>query len=81
MTLKLSPSSRVVCRLPSELAVAREEPLWEGCCGDEEVEEEEEEEEIYNSKIKKVGSQPLCWKQKINMIYRKKWEYKQKAYP
>lgn len=31
-TLKLSPSSRVVCRLPSELPVAREESLWDGCC-------------------------------------------------
>lgn len=30
-TLKLSPSSRVVCRLPSELPVAREESLWDGC--------------------------------------------------
>lgn len=31
-TLKLSPSSRVVCRLPSELPVAREESLWDRCC-------------------------------------------------
>lgn len=30
-TLKLRPSSRVVCRLPSELPVAREESLWDGC--------------------------------------------------
>lgn len=30
-TLKLSPSSSVVCRLPSELPVAREESLWDGC--------------------------------------------------
>lgn len=28
--LKLSPSSRVVWRLPSELPVARDESLWEG---------------------------------------------------
>lgn len=28
--LKLSPSSRVVCRLPSELPVARDESLWDG---------------------------------------------------
>lgn len=35
-TLKLSPSSRVVCRLPSELPVAREESLWDGCCSQRE---------------------------------------------
>lgn len=29
-TLKLSPSSRVVWRLPSELLVARDESLWDG---------------------------------------------------
>lgn len=29
-TLKLSPSSRVVCKLPSELPVARDESLWDG---------------------------------------------------
>lgn len=29
-TLKLSPSSRVVWRLPSELPVARDESLWDG---------------------------------------------------
>lgn len=28
--LKLSPSSRVVWRLPSELPVARDESLWDG---------------------------------------------------
>jgi len=28
--LKLSPSSRVVWRLPSELPVVREESLWDG---------------------------------------------------
>lgn len=31
-TVKLSPSSSVACRLPSELPVAREESLWDGCC-------------------------------------------------
>lgn len=30
-TLKLSPSSSVACRLPSELPVAKEESLWDGC--------------------------------------------------
>lgn len=29
-TLKLSPSSRVVWRLPSELPVASDESLWDG---------------------------------------------------
>lgn len=29
-TLKLSPSSKVVCRLPSELPVASDESLWDG---------------------------------------------------
>lgn len=32
-TLKLSPSSKVVWRLPSELPVARDESLWEGYWG------------------------------------------------
>lgn len=31
-TMKLSPSSWAVCRLTSELPVAREESLWDGCC-------------------------------------------------
>lgn len=33
--LKHRPSSRVVCRLPSELPVAREESLRDGCWGGE----------------------------------------------
>ena len=31
-TPKLTLSSSVVCRLPSELPVARDDSLWEGCC-------------------------------------------------
>lgn len=36
-TLKLSPSSRVVWRLPSELPVASDESLWDGYCREEVV--------------------------------------------